>query len=75
MTIHAHTWTLINSPLRRYRCTGCNVIGYALVNRRSQILPYKCQQELEGRKHCAAPATFVGHFKTQHRCQEHEGRA
>jgi len=69
---HAHTWLLINSALRRYRCTdpACNVVGYAPASRRL-ILPYKCQQELDGRKHCAKDATHAGHLKTQHRCAEH----
>ncbi len=72
MTDHAHMWTPINAALRRYRCTdvACNAIGYAPVGRRS-ILPYKCQLELDGRKHCAKPATHAGHIKTQHRCADH----
>ena len=71
--MHAHTWLLINSVLRRYRCTDptCNVVGYAPVGRRRTVLPYKCQHELEGRKHCSKPAIVAGHLKTQHRCAEH----
>ncbi len=71
---HAHTWTLINSVLRRYRCTGpsCKVVGYAPAGRRRQIVPYACQHELDGRKHCGKPATHVTHLRTAHRCAEHD---
>lgn len=71
--VHAHTWQLFSAVLRRYRCTdpACNAVGYAPVGRRRQVIPYKCQHELDGRRHCGEPATFAGHLKTQHRCEAH----
>lgn len=71
--MHAHTWQLINNVLRRYRCTDptCNAVGYAPVGRRRVVLAYKCQFELDGRKHCGRDATVAGHLKTQHRCADH----
>lgn len=73
---HAHTWQLINAALRRYRCTGCPVIGHALPMRKG-IVPYACQHELgdrydqDGRKHCGAPAVVVGASRTANRCAAH----
>lgn len=66
---HVHAWHLINPALRRYRC-DCGVIGYAPA-RRNVIVPYKCQKELAGRRHCAADAVVAGHNRTQPRCGEH----
>jgi hypothetical protein len=68
---HSHTWQLINSALRRYRCSACNVIGYAPANQRRVILPYVCKLEVDGRRHCGKPAVHAGHLATQHRCGEH----
>lgn len=70
--MHAHTWTMINAALRRYRCTdpACNAIGYSPFGRKG-VIPYRCQHELDGRKHCRAPAVHAGHIKTQHRCAQH----
>lgn len=77
MKRHEHNWQLINSPLRRYRCTDttCNVVGYRPAAR-SVIIPYVCQLEqgdrsAGNRKHCGKPATHVAHSRTAHRCAEH----
>jgi hypothetical protein len=73
---HAHTWTLINAALRRYRCADpiCNVIGYKRINGRGPI-PYVCQHEFArptlNRKHCGAPAVFVDIARTANRCADH----
>lgn len=74
MTSHAHTWALLNSALRRYRCTECGVIGVAKFGRRG-IAPYTCQQEIArrdgNRTHCGQPAVYVTALRTQSRCAEH----
>jgi hypothetical protein len=77
--MHAHTWIIINSALRRYRCTDpqCGVVGHAPPNRRRVIVPYACKFEVgnrnapSGRMHCGKPAVFAGHLATQHRCADH----
>lgn len=70
MTAHAHTWTLVNAALRRYRC-ACGVIGFARAGKRG-VVPYLCQQAIgAARVHCARPATYVTGIRTQSRCDEH----
>ncbi len=67
---HAHTWTLLNAALRRYRC-ACGAIGHALPGRRG-IAPYLCQHAIgPERTHCAKPASHVTGIRTQSRCAEH----
>lgn len=72
--MHSHTWTLINAALRRYRC-DCGVIGHQRargVRGPIRIVPYLCQHELDERKHCGKPATYVSIPRTQNRCDEHQ---
>lgn len=74
MTPHAHTWSLLNSALRRYRCTDCGVIGHACRGRRG-IVPFACQHELArnagDRTHCGKPAVYVTALRAQTRCADH----
>lgn len=68
---HSHTFILVNPALRKYRCTTCQALGYRHPHKRTGIVTYKCQREVDG-KHCGRDAVQVNAAdKNANRCAVH----
>lgn len=68
MIAHVHNWEAVANRPGRHHC-ACGV--YAYRHATGTIVPYVCQKQLVGKRHCGAESVHVSGDRQASRCAEH----